>query len=76
MMRWKLSRKTALKNQMSASTGDPEKDSLIKNKAAFYRGTISGRTGSKVYDGLGAIPAGLADLGSGSALLPSVLSMI
>lgn len=56
------------------NTGDPDKDNLIKNKAAFYRGVFSGENRTKVYDGLGAIPAGSADLGSGSNLLPSVLS--
>lgn len=66
--------KTALKDQINSSTGDPEKDSLIKNKAAFYRAVAAGEDRTKTYTGLGAIPAGSADLGSGSALLPSVLS--
>lgn len=56
------------------NTGDPNKDSLIKNKAAFYRAVATGEDRTKVYQGLGAIPAGSADYGSGSALLPSTLS--
>ena len=68
--------KDALKNQMKNSTGDPAKDTEIKNKAGFYRAIAFGdkETAKKTYAGLGAIPAGSADLGSGSNLLPSVLS--
>jgi len=56
------------------NTGNPEKDNLVKSKAAYYRAAATGEDRSKVYSGLGAIPAGSADLGSGSNLLPSVLS--
>lgn len=56
------------------NTGNPDKDNLIKSKAAFYRAVATGEDRTKVYAGLGAIPAGSADLGSGSALLPSTLS--
>jgi len=68
--------KDALKNQMKNSTGDPAKDTEIKNKAGFYRAIAFGdkETAKKTYAGLGGIPAGSADLGSGSNLLPSVLS--
>ncbi len=56
--------------------GMTEKDVLVKTKAAFYRGVAFGdKEGvKKTYAGLGAIPAGSADLGSGSNLLPSTLS--
>ncbi len=66
----------ALEDQRKSqpNTGDPDKDNLIKSKAAFYRAVATGEDRSKVYAGLGAIPAGSADLGSGSALLPSTLS--
>jgi HK97 family phage major capsid protein len=56
------------------NTGNPDKDNLIKSKAAFYRAVATGEDRTKVYAGLGAIPAGSADMGSGSALLPSTLS--
>ncbi|OPZ45150.1 MAG: Phage capsid family protein [Bacteroidetes bacterium ADurb.BinA104] len=56
------------------NTGNPEKDNLVKSKAAYYRAAATGEDRSKVYSGLGAIPAGSADLGSGSNLLPSVLA--
>jgi len=56
------------------NTGNPDKDNLVKSKAAFYRAVATGEDRSKVYAGLGAIPAGSADLGNGSALLPSTLS--
>ena len=62
----------ALGNQ--PNTGNPDKDNLVKSKAAFYRAVATGEDRTKVYQGLGAIPAGSADLGSGSALLPSTLS--
>lgn len=62
----------ALGNQ--PNTGNPDKDNLVKSKAAFYRAVAAGEDRTKVYAGLGAIPAGSADLGSGSALLPSTLS--
>ena len=56
------------------NTGNPDKDNLVKSKAAYYRAAATGEDRSKTYQGLGAIPAGSADLGSGSNLLPSVLS--
>ncbi len=56
--------------------GMTEKDVLVKTKASFYRGVAFGdKEGvKKTYTGLGAIPAGSADFGSGSNLLPSTLS--
>jgi HK97 family phage major capsid protein len=56
------------------NTGNPDKDNLVKSKAAFYRAVATGEDRTKAYQGLGAIPAGSADMGSGSALLPSTLS--
>lgn len=55
------------------NTGNLAKDNLVKNKAAFYR-AVANKDRSKVYAGLGAIPAGSVDLGNGSALLPSNLA--
>lgn len=49
------------------------KDSGAKAKAAFYRDAFRG-TVQKVYEGLGAIPTGDGDLGSGDKLLPTNLS--
>lgn len=66
--------KQALIAQNKQSTGSAEKDNLVKSKAAFYRAVANGEDRTKTYQGLGAIPAGSADLGSGSSLLPSVLS--
>lgn len=56
--------------------GLTEKDVVVKTKAAFYRGVAFGdKEGvKKTYQGLGAIPAGSADFGSGSNLLPTTLS--
>ena len=56
--------------------GMTEKDVVVKTKAAFYRGVAFGdKEGvKKTYQGLGAIPAGSADFGSGSNLLPTTLS--
>jgi HK97 family phage major capsid protein len=58
------------------NTGNPDKDNLVKAKAAFYRSVAFGdkEGAKKTYSALGAIPAGSADFGSGSNLLPSTLS--
>ena len=66
----------ALTTQQKSVSGNTEKDVLVKTKAAFYRGVAFGdKEGvKKTYTGLGAIPAGSADFGSGSNLLPSTLS--
>jgi HK97 family phage major capsid protein len=68
--------KQALNTQVKHSTGNPEKDEAVKNKAAFYRNVAFGdKEGiKKTYSALGGIPAGSADFGSGSNLLPSTLS--
>ena len=48
---------------------------LIAAKAAFYRAVFSGKPiDTKAYEGLGAIPAANADLGSGDKLLPTNLA--
>lgn len=49
-----------------------EKTAHIKAKAAFYRAAMGQDKGglAKAYAGLGAIPAGSSDLGSGEHLLP------
>jgi len=63
--------KAALKNQMP--TGDPEKDDVIKRKAAFYKSALMGdmEGAKKAYSGLGALPGNTADLGYGENLLPT-----
>jgi hypothetical protein len=68
--------RAALAAQQKTLTGDTENDSKIKAKAAFYRAmALKDNSGlQKTYSVLGAIPAGSADLGSGSNLLPSTLS--
>lgn len=66
----------ALSVQQKSSTGNSEKDAAIKNKAAFYRAVAFKDENNlkKTYSMLGGIPAGSADFGSGSNLLPSALS--
>ncbi len=66
--------KAALQTQTRA--GDSEKDTTVKSKATFYRAVATGdkETAKKAYQGLGGIPAGSADMGSGSNLLPTTLS--
>ena len=51
------------------------KDAGIKAKAAFYRAVLTGQAvDRKTYEGLGAIPAADADLGTGDKLLPTQLA--
>jgi HK97 family phage major capsid protein len=70
--------KAALEKQQKSqpNSGDPEKDSAIKAKAAYYRAVATGdkEAAQKTYQGLGGIPAGSADMGSGSHLLPATMS--
>lgn len=63
----------AMQKGGGAGTGLTEKEARIKVKAAFYRDALNGVTG-KSYEGLGAIPAVNADLGSGSKILPQTMS--
>ena len=51
-----------------------EADDIIRRKAAFYRAALTGGDITKAYEGLGAIPAGSADLGGGEHLLPTNVS--
>ena len=53
-----------------------EKDAVVVAKASYYRAIATHDTAGieKSYAGLGAIPSGSSDLGSGSALLPTTLS--
>lgn len=62
----------AVEKQMPAN----EKDEAMTKKAAYYRAVALGDKTAieKTYSGLGAIPAGSADFGNGSALLPTTLS--
>ncbi len=71
-----VQQRQALAIQQKSTTGNSEKDETVKTKAAFYRGVAFGDKDAvkKTYSGLGAIPAGSADFGSGSNLLPSTLS--
>lgn len=62
-----------LKEQQKQLSGDSDGDSKIAVKAAFYRDAINGVVG-KSYEGLGAIPAANADLGTGDKLLPTQLA--
>lgn len=63
----------AMQQGGGAGTGMTEKEAKIKAKADFYRDAIAGVVG-KTYEGLGAIPAANADLGSGDKLLPTNLA--
>ena len=54
--------------------GKTEKDAQIKVKAQFYRAALLGGDIKKAYEGLGAIPANTADLGTGEHLLPINMS--
>ena len=62
-----------VKAQQKALNGESEKDNIIAQQAAFYRDAILGVIG-KTYEGLGAIPASNADLGTGDKLLPTNLA--
>lgn len=46
----------------------------LKAKANFYRTALTGGDVRKAYEGLGALPAGTADLGNGDRLLPTNMS--
>lgn len=64
-----------LSMQKGASSGVmSEKETRVKAKADFYRAVLSGGDVKKAYEGLGALPAGSADLGNGDRLLPTNMS--
>lgn len=66
--------RAAVQQKAAAEPAD-EKSAKIKAKAAFYRAVFSGQAiNQKTYEGLGAIPAANADLGSGDKLLPTNLA--
>ena len=60
------------KLEEQASMTDDEK--IVARKAKFLRDAFAGRVTPKTYEGLGAIPANTADLGTGEHLLPSNMS--
>ena len=64
------------KKALAMQTGDTlgEKEMRAKAKADFYRAAFGMGDMSKAYEGLGAIPTGDADLGSGDKLLPTNLA--
>lgn len=64
----------AMQKGGGSGTGMTEKDAIIKAKAAFYRAVLTGGDVKKAYEGLGALPAGAADLGYGDNLLPTNMS--
>ena len=61
----------ATKNGGDSMTAE---EAELKTKANFYRTALGGGDTSKAYEGLGAIPANTADLGTGDKLLPTNLS--
>lgn len=61
--------------QIKAAAGVPdERAEHVKKKAAFYKAVLTGGDAKKAYSGLGAIPTGSSDLGSGENLLPVNMS--
>lgn len=73
--RMEAEQKQALAAEAVASGNVTAEQNLIAAKAAFYRAVFSGQpVNQKTYEGLGAIPAANADLGSGDKLLPTNLA--
>lgn len=73
--RMEAEQKTAVAAQAVADGSMTAEQNLIAAKAAFYRAVFSGKPiDAKAYEGLGAIPAANADLGSGDKLLPTNLA--
>lgn len=61
--------------QSKAAAGVPDEHAeYVKKKAAFYKAVLTGGDAKKAYSGLGAIPTGSSDLGSGENLLPVNMS--
>lgn len=61
--------------QTKAASGVPDEHAeYVKKKAAFYKAVLTGGDAKKAYSGLGAIPTGSSDLGSGENLLPVNMS--
>lgn len=63
--------KAALQKQQQRTNAT---DNTVAKKAAFYRTALTGGDVSKLYEGLGAIPANTDDLGHGENLLPVNMS--
>ena len=73
--RMEAEQKAAVAAEAVASGKVTAQDNLIAAKAAFYRAAIMGQAiNTKAYEGLGAIPAADADLGTGDKLLPTNLA--
>lgn len=73
--RMEAEQKAAVAAQAVADGNMTAEQNLIAAKAAFYRAVFSGKAiDTKAYEGLGAIPAANADLGSGDKLLPTNLA--
>ena len=68
--------RNAVAMQKCSGIGVTEQDVQTKNKATYLRAIATGdkEAAKKAYSGLGAIPAGSADLGNGSNLLPTNMS--
>lgn len=73
--RMEAEQKAAVAARAVADGNMTAEQNLIAAKAAFYRAVFSGKAiDTKAYEGLGAIPAANADLGSGDKLLPTNLA--
>lgn len=73
--RMEAEQKQAIAADAVASGKVTAEQNLIAAKAAFYRAVFAGKPiDTKSYEGLGAIPAADADLGSGDKLLPTNLA--
>lgn len=73
--RMEAEQKQAIAADAVASGKVTAEQNLIAAKAAFYRAIFAGKdVDTKAYEGLGAIPAANADLGTGDKLLPTNLA--
>ena len=73
--RMEAEQKQAIAAEAVASGKVTAEQNLIAAKAAFYRAVFAGKPfDAKSYEGLGAIPAANADLGTGDKLLPTNLA--
>lgn len=73
--RMEAEQKQAIAAEAVASGKVTAEQNLIAAKAAFYRAVFAGKPfDAKAYEGLGAIPAANADLGTGDKLLPTNLA--
>lgn len=73
--RLEAEQRMAVAAQAVADGSVTAEQNLIAQKAAFYRAVFLGKQiDMKTYEGLGAIPAANADLGTGDKLLPTNLA--